>query len=265
MYIFCTRSIQVSKGYKTLAIQLHEGRDICLSKLILGSLYESLNQAVTSIKEYQSGSNLIIPAPIWLFQLWLLATFRTKLKVFLPNDFQEEYNNRSNEGICLTMLRCENTNSKELFTIAYEALFGCDVLTPSFSTRTCGPDWFTRKFPATKVEDKAETNALWQAYLTHTFLSSRASDKASNTYGLCGYQPNLVARQFGLVQPKPSSLYICSDDLKKPQKENTWRVLLQQVQGQTPIFKPAPFALSYACTEAFLDGGKSIIGSKLVK
>jgi len=67
MYIFCSRSIQVPKKFKTLAIQLHEGRDIFLSKLILGSLYENLNQAVTSIKEYQSGSSLIIPGPIWLF------------------------------------------------------------------------------------------------------------------------------------------------------------------------------------------------------
>jgi len=30
---------------------LHEGRDICLGKLILGSLYENLNQAVMSIIE----------------------------------------------------------------------------------------------------------------------------------------------------------------------------------------------------------------------
>jgi len=80
MYIFCSRSIQVPKKFK-LAIQLHEGREICLSKLILGSLYENLNQAITSIKEYQSGSSLIIPGPIWLFQLWLLATFRTQLAV----------------------------------------------------------------------------------------------------------------------------------------------------------------------------------------
>ena len=77
MYIFFSRSIQVPKKFKTLAFQLHEGREICLSKLILGSLYENLNQAITSIKEYQSGSSLIIPGPIWLFQLWLLATFRT--------------------------------------------------------------------------------------------------------------------------------------------------------------------------------------------
>jgi len=99
MYIFCSRPIQVAKGYKALAIQLHEGRDACLRKLILGSLYENLNQSVVSLKEYQSGSSLIIPGPIWLFQLWLLATFKTKLKVFPPTDFTEAYNNRSTEGI----------------------------------------------------------------------------------------------------------------------------------------------------------------------
>lgn len=143
MYVFCTRSIQVAKGYKTLAIQLHEGRDFCLSKLILGSLYENLNQVVTSIKEYKYGSSLIIHGPIWLFQLWLLASFREKLKVFLPSDFKEAYKNKSTEGIGLTMVRCESRNSKELFATTFEALLGCDVFTPSldpFTTRTCGPD-----------------------------------------------------------------------------------------------------------------------------
>jgi hypothetical protein len=95
MYIFCSRSIQVPKGFKTLAIQLHEGRDIFLSKLILGSLYDNLNQAVTSIKEFKSGSGLIIPGSIWLFQLWLLATFRIKLAVCLPTNLSKAYEDRS--------------------------------------------------------------------------------------------------------------------------------------------------------------------------
>ena len=41
MYVFCTRSIQVAKHYRTLAYQLLEGKQICLSKLLLGCLYES--------------------------------------------------------------------------------------------------------------------------------------------------------------------------------------------------------------------------------
>jgi hypothetical protein len=50
-FIFCSRSIQIPKRLTTLAIRLHEGKNICLSKLILGSLYENLNQAVINIKE----------------------------------------------------------------------------------------------------------------------------------------------------------------------------------------------------------------------
>jgi len=103
-------------------------------------LYENLNQAVVSIKEYQSGNSLIIPGPILLFQLWLLAAFRTKLKVFLTTDFIEAYNNRSTEGIGLAMLQYGN---KDLFSIAYEAFLGCDTFTPSlapFTNRVCGPD-----------------------------------------------------------------------------------------------------------------------------
>ena len=142
MYIFCSRSIQVPKKFKTLAIQLHEGRDICLGKLILGSLYENLSQAVTSIKEYQTGSSLIIPGPIWLFQLWLLATFRTQLAVQTPTAFAKAYESRATEGIGLAMLRFSNKSSQDIFSITYETLLKCDVFTPSLApitTRIQGP------------------------------------------------------------------------------------------------------------------------------
>jgi len=72
-------------------------------------------------------------------------------------------------------------------------LLGCDVFTPllaSFSTRTYGPNWFTIKFLADKVEDEEETNAIWQVYLTPTFLSSRI--RTSDPCGLYGYQPKIV-------------------------------------------------------------------------
>jgi len=195
MYIFCSRFIQVPKGFKTLAIQLHEGRNICLRKLMLGSLYENLNQAVVGIKEYQPGSSLIILGPIWLFQLWLLATFQTKLAVFLPTNFTKAYEDRSTEGIGLAMLQHGNRSSQELFYIAYKAFLGCDVLTPSLApliTRDQGPTWIKKEFPATSIEDEAETNAIWEAYLTPTFLSSRTTTR--DPYGVYAYQPNHVAR-----------------------------------------------------------------------
>jgi len=46
MYVFCTRSKQVAKGYKVLAHLLHKGKQVCLNKFLLGSLYECLNDGV---------------------------------------------------------------------------------------------------------------------------------------------------------------------------------------------------------------------------
>jgi len=105
MCIFCSRSLQIPKKFTTLAIQLHEGRDICQGRLILGSLYENLNQVVVSIKEFQYGGSLIIPGPIWLFQLWLLATFETKHAISLPSKLSKAHEERSIEGIGLAMLQ----------------------------------------------------------------------------------------------------------------------------------------------------------------
>jgi len=150
------------------------------------------------------------------------------------------------------MLRYGNRASQDLFSIAYEAFLGCDTFTPSlapFTNRVYGPDWFKKEFSATKIEDEAKSNAIWKAYLTPTLLSSRI--KSTDPFGLYGYQPNLAARQFGLVQPKPSSLYKCLDDLKQPLIEHVWRALLRQVQERAPAFDPASFTFSHACIEAF--------------
>jgi hypothetical protein len=103
----------------TLAIQLHEGKDICLGKLILGSLYENLNQAVASIKEYPSPGSLIIPGPIWLFQLWLLATFRTKMAITLPTHLSKAYEDSSIEGIGLAMLQYGNRTCSPLLLMPF--------------------------------------------------------------------------------------------------------------------------------------------------
>jgi len=221
-------------------------------KTYLGSLYENLNQAITSIKEYQSGSSLIISGPIWLFQLWLLATFRTQLAVHPPAAFAKAYEDRATEGIGLAMFRFRNKSSKEIFAITYETLLRCDVFTSSlapFATRVCGPTWFKKNFPAIPDEDEAEINAIWKAYLTPTLLSSRIT--AGRPYGLYGYQPNHVSRQFGLIQPKPSSLYKCLEDLKQPLIEHVWRTKLHLIHERVFAFEPVPIVASFTCTKAF--------------
>jgi hypothetical protein len=57
--------------------------------------------------------------------------------------------------------------------------------------------------------------------------------------------------QFDLVQPKPSSLYKCVDDLRQPLIEHVWRSTFCHTQKQNFVFEPIPFAISHACTETF--------------
>jgi len=153
---------------------------------------------------------------VWLFQLWLLATFKTKLAITLLGRLSKAHKERSIERIGLAMLQYGNRSSPDLFSIAYNVFLSCDVFTPSmapFTTRTRGPAWFTKPFSDISIEDEAETNDIWEAYLTPTFLSSKVT--SGSPYGIYGYQPNHVARQFGLIQPKPSSLYQSVDDLRR--------------------------------------------------
>lgn len=48
--IFCCKPLKVEKRYITLANQLHEGKDVFLSQLILGLLYESLGLATKVLR-----------------------------------------------------------------------------------------------------------------------------------------------------------------------------------------------------------------------
>lgn len=119
IYVFCTRSIQVAKHYRILPFELHKGKQVCLRKLLLGYLYESLNQGATEMRN--QAKSLIIPGPLWLFQLWILATLRPNLDVFLPQDFEEAYKERSSGGARLALLQHREMNKtrKVIFSEAF--------------------------------------------------------------------------------------------------------------------------------------------------
>lgn len=77
--MFCSKSPQVAKKYLTLASQLHDGHDVCLSEMILVSLYESLSDGVTQLRNLGGKGNLFLSRPFSLIQLWLNATFEASL------------------------------------------------------------------------------------------------------------------------------------------------------------------------------------------
>lgn len=83
--------------------------------------------------------------------------------------------------------------------------------------------------------------------MTPTYLSSRLTP--GSPYGVYGYQPNHVARQFGMVQSKPSSLFKSISEWKIPLIEPVWKSIIQA--KRTTVFEPTYFSTSFACSEAF--------------
>nr|KYP56426.1 hypothetical protein KK1_002665 [Cajanus cajan]KYP56470.1 hypothetical protein KK1_002711 [Cajanus cajan] len=65
--VFCTPSLQVPKYYYILAQALHSKKKICLSKLLLASLYTCLDEASESLFRESGPRNL--SGPLWLLQL----------------------------------------------------------------------------------------------------------------------------------------------------------------------------------------------------
>ncbi|KAI5406294.1 hypothetical protein KIW84_052873 [Lathyrus oleraceus] len=86
LYVLCACFVQVAKEYVSLATQLHEGRKICLRRLILLGFYESLGFSCEDLKERENPYNIQIGGPIWILQLWINAIFESFLKTKVPRN-----------------------------------------------------------------------------------------------------------------------------------------------------------------------------------
>ncbi|XP_050876617.1 auxin transporter-like protein 5 [Lathyrus oleraceus] len=58
--VFCSKSLQVTKKFLTMANQLHVGHNLCVSEMILASLYESLGEGVTTFNNIQPKGNSLL-------------------------------------------------------------------------------------------------------------------------------------------------------------------------------------------------------------
>lgn len=60
-------SLQIAKSYINLEIQIHEGRQISLGKLLLASLYQSLGLATLKLKFLHSTTKALnLSGVVWL-------------------------------------------------------------------------------------------------------------------------------------------------------------------------------------------------------
>jgi hypothetical protein len=121
-----------------------------------------------------------------------------------------------------------------------------------FVERKYGAAWFTEEFPAFNPDNEEEVNEVWRAYLEQTVLSCRIRNK-SNQYGLVGYQPNCVARQFVMSQIRPKSFFEKVDRmvLGTGISEKIYKKYLRMIDGYEYRFKPFEFKPSFYCTNDF--------------
>lgn len=161
--VFCSKSLQVAKKYLTLANQLHARHDVCLSEMILASLYESLSDEVAQLKNLGDKGNLLLSAPFWLLQLWLNATFEAnRPNKGLFDEDAEGIRHRRVEGPRLAQLtpRDEGQALQPTF-MSYIMMFAkrhnfTSSMAP-FALKKVGPRWFTRTFPSSSKKQETES------------------------------------------------------------------------------------------------------------
>lgn len=106
------------------------------------------------------------------------------------------------EGAMLALTTCQETPNTHLFMKYLNMFIEVDKSAPgmtSFIDRPFGPKWFKDPFPGGSPQAAAQSNTIWRAFLTPTLLSYRI-EPGLKGFGFMSYQPNLVARQFGLSQ-----------------------------------------------------------------
>ena len=78
---FCSKSVKAQTTLLPLVAFLHEGRKLCLSKMLLARLYE---EPVLLSSKWKKLKITMLAAPFWLLQLWLNAAFEAQLKYSPP-------------------------------------------------------------------------------------------------------------------------------------------------------------------------------------
>lgn len=173
------------------------------------------------------------------------------------NDADEIIKIRRFEGTWLAQITPPNKSrsNQEAFSAYFLMFAKRHNFTPimaSFVNRTHGPEWFTKKFPATGKKE-AESKKVWEAFLTQNIFLTRLGTSKENVKILC-YQPNLVSRQFGVskIVPKPffnrkSELCLCTFDYS----EDEYLQRLTRHVVDRVVLTPFSFQPTFYCTKEF--------------
>ncbi|GAU31799.1 hypothetical protein TSUD_22450 [Trifolium subterraneum] len=174
------------------------------------------------------------------------------MDLFLPDLHNEEVAKRQIEGVQLARLipRTRGLTYQQLFLQYFEAFLGLKEFKERFAPfadRQIGPSWFIHPFPPLPESEEYQ-NIVWSAFLTPTVISCRFGLK-STEFGLVGYFPNFVSRQFGLTQLLPKTIYLHERDIclgYYGMTEPQFYAPLKKFEGLEYELTPFHFELSHA-------------------
>ncbi|GAU30843.1 hypothetical protein TSUD_365500 [Trifolium subterraneum] len=165
---------------------------------------------------------------------------------------QHRLPNAKSKGVRLARLipRTRGLTYQQLFLQYFEAFLGLKEFKERFAPiadRQVGPSWFIHPFPPLPESEEYQ-NAVWSAFLTPTVISCRFGLK-STEFGLVGYFPKFVSRQFGLTQLLPKTIYLHERDIclgYYGMTEPQFYALLKKFEGLEYELTPFHFELSHA-------------------
>lgn len=129
-FIFSSKSLHVA-----MVIQVHEVRNICLSMLIMASLYESPGSSTHALQTLKPMKAFSVTGLTWILQFWLNATFEIAMQFKVPNDYIKRVQNRQVEGIKLVLLTSLDLGlkTKELLIKYFKLFANCHIFTHSMA------------------------------------------------------------------------------------------------------------------------------------
>ncbi|XP_057451409.1 uncharacterized protein LOC130743266 [Lotus japonicus] len=252
-YVFCTKSLRIPAKLLPLANLLHEGRQLAMARLVLGNLYQMLNEAVEDIRNTKTVS-LNAAGPLWLFQLWLNAIFESLLPA--QDNPPTVSNTRIDAHRLETLTPAYDASSfeadfRKYFTMFLELKHYRSSFSP-YSKAVRGPFRLRNSYPiaSDSALPKEHHITLWRTLLSPRVLTVGF---ASSDYTLCGYNPQLVSRQFGLSQVLPNTLFdknlvLYPGAIKRASAFDT---TVQFYNKKLLNLSPFTYAPSYYATNAF--------------